>query len=56
MEWIGNIVCFHIIVRVPRCDMEVFGSTCKDTPIRLFDLTNNSVHLYKSVFSNCCLL
>ena len=49
MGWIGSIVIIHIIFRVPRCDMEVFCSTCKDTPIRLFNLTNNSVHLYKSM-------
>lgn len=34
--------------RVPRSDKEFFVSSCKDTPIRLWDVDSGQVSIYKS--------
>lgn len=49
MEWTGRNFSFaRSLCRVPRTDLEAFVSCCKDTPIRLWDLSTGSTSSYIS--------
>lgn len=48
MILIGNYMP-TLLYRVPRSDREFFVSSCKDTPIRLWDVESGQVSIYKSV-------